>query len=162
MNPKKTSETLLGAFGGLVGLSLAYLASAFAPVSLPILCVLLSSSGIVAGLIFHRGRRRFVLECRIEENRLAAKEILDRIEHLSPENTPQEVRDDLWLAYRSLTRGFHKQIIYKLGGSSADMNPRPQLLNPPANQIPQLPSTQSNSEMHSTDGLNKTEHPQGT
>ncbi len=67
---KKTSATLLGAFGGLSGLSLAYLGSVWQPVSLALLGTLLSSGGILAGLLFHRGRRRFALERRIEENRL--------------------------------------------------------------------------------------------
>jgi hypothetical protein len=134
----KSSSTLFGCLGGFGGLTSAYIISLLASAaSLPVLGVLLTGTGILVGVLGHRGRRRFALERRIEENRIAADEILDRIKSL-PKNTPQQVRDDLWLAYRSLTRGFHAQATKTLEGSNADNVESPQLLLPQARQEEEL------------------------
>ncbi|MGH9843462.1 MAG: hypothetical protein ACREEM_32390 [Blastocatellia bacterium] len=127
----KSSSTLFGCLGGLGGITSAYLISIFATVSLPALGVLLASTGLISGVLLHRGRRRFALERRIEENRLAANEILSRLKSL-PKSTPPEVREELWLAYRSLTGGFHSQVTRALEGTKGHESPSPRLLLPPA------------------------------
>jgi len=107
----KNSSTLFGCFGGLFGLLLAYGTNIVWPGgSFTVLSVLFSGIGIVGGVLFHRGNRRFRLERRVEENRLAVQEVLERIKSL-PKNTPNEVRDELWSAYRLLTAGLTSETV---------------------------------------------------
>jgi len=122
---KKTTATLFGTFGGLIGMLLAYIINLFVPGSLAVLLALLSSIGVVTGLLAHRGKRRIALERKIEENRIAADEILARIRQL-PRNAPADVRNDLWTAYRSLTSGFNEQASRTLN----DARPRTEIDSP--------------------------------
>jgi len=128
----KNSSTLIGCLGGLLGLLIAYVVCLVsAAVSFPVLSVLLSSIGIVGGVLLHRGPRRYQLERRMEENRLASQEVLDRIKAL-PKNTPAEVKNDLWFSYRSLNSGLsrtlnldHERLIERKGIPQYALPPAP-------------------------------------
>lgn len=99
---KQDSSTLFGVSGGLLGVTSAYFLSIGLPVALSIAGPLMTSLGIVAGILIYRGRRGIAIEKRLEENRIAAEEILRRIRQL-PKNAPKEIARDLWHTYGLLS-----------------------------------------------------------
>jgi hypothetical protein len=105
---KKNSSNLFGVCGGLVGslsgIGLAHLVG----LSLFVATTPLTGLGIVAGILLYRGRKRILIEKRIDENRLAIEEILRRIREL-PKNAPERVRDGLWRTYEELNFGYQSQ-----------------------------------------------------
>ncbi len=97
----QSTSTLMGAVGGFVGMAVAYGLTFAAPISLPIVGPICSGVGIVLAILIHRGKARMVFERKLEQNRIAADEILARIKAL-PRSTPQHVRDELWNTYKTL------------------------------------------------------------
>lgn len=97
----QSSSTLVGVVGGLVGMAAAYGLTFVAPVSLVVVGPICTSLGIVVAILLNRGRSRLDFEMNLEENRIAAEEIMGRIRAL-PRNAPQDVRDELWATYKTL------------------------------------------------------------
>lgn len=97
----QSSSTLVGVVGGLIGTAGAYGLTFAAPVSLAVLGPVFTGLGIVVAILLSRGRSRLEFEKKLEENRIAADEIMSRIKAL-PRNTPQDVRDELWATYKTL------------------------------------------------------------
>ena len=104
---KNNSSNLFGVCGGLVGslagIGLAHLVGISLLATTP-----LTGLGMVAGILLYRGRKRILVEKRIDESRLATEEILRRIREL-PKNAPQSVRDGLWQAYQEFNFGYQSQ-----------------------------------------------------
>jgi hypothetical protein len=92
---------LFGVFGGFLGLTAAYALSFVLPVSLLALEFLLAGLGVSGGVLAYRLSRGLDVERRLDMNRMASDEILDRIKRL-PKDTPPAVRDQLWLSYQHL------------------------------------------------------------
>jgi len=105
---RQSSTTLVGSVGGIIGSLGATAVAHFAGISLMLLGAPLSALGILGGILVCRGTRRIKLERRIAENRIAANELLDRIKAL-PKGAPNEIRDELWRAYSSLTQCYQNQ-----------------------------------------------------
>lgn len=97
----QSTSTLYGVTGGFLGTGVAYALSLAFPVSLAAIGLILTGLGIVGGVLFYRGRRRIDVEARLDENRLAADEMLRRIKQL-PRDAPPHVREEMWLTYQSL------------------------------------------------------------
>lgn len=97
----QSTSTLMGVVGGFVGMAVAYSLTFAAPISLPIVGPICSGLGIVLAILVHRGKSRIVFERKLEQNRIAAEEIMGRIKSL-PRNAPQHVRDELWDTYKAL------------------------------------------------------------
>jgi hypothetical protein len=95
------TSTLYGTAGGFLGMGIAYILSLAFPISLTAVSIILTSLGVVGGILFYRGLKRVDLEGWIESNRLAADEILRRIKQL-PKDAPQQTRDEMWLTYQAL------------------------------------------------------------
>ena len=143
---RKNSETLIGTLGGLLGMSGAYAVTVvMSTASLPIVGVLMTATGVLAGILCHRGARRIRLERRIAENRIASEEILDRIKQL-PKNAPQDVRDSLWLTYRSLVGDVESQLLVTLNARNNQL-PSPRLLPQQPKPIPLLPAPKGHLEI---------------
>jgi hypothetical protein len=108
---KRSSTALVGAFGGLVGIALAYgISLAGIGASFLIAGPILSGIGVVGGLLLMRGRGRIRFERAIDNNRMVANEVLDRIRTLeSLPDPPREATEDLWTTYRSLTSSLHNE-----------------------------------------------------
>jgi hypothetical protein len=85
----------------------------------------------------YRGRKRILIEKRIEENRLAVEEVLRRIKEL-PRNAPERVRDGLWQTYEELNFGYQSQTRRLLSA------PQPKQL-PPASDQGSSPSPMTSS-----------------
>jgi len=98
---RQNTSTLCGTFGGFVGLAAAYGLSLLFPVSLPVVGFIATGLGISGGVLSFRLLRGVDVEYRLDRNRIACDEILDRIKRLPP-GTPREVRDELWATYRAL------------------------------------------------------------
>jgi hypothetical protein len=106
----RSSEVLFGVVGGAAALMAAYTLSLAVPAAAffvggPIAAVF----GIPAGILSWRGRRRFKIEKRIAENRIASDEVLERIKAL-PRNAPASVRESLWTLYNALNAELALQI----------------------------------------------------
>jgi hypothetical protein len=97
----QSSSTLLGVIGGFVGMAIAFGISPFVPVSIVVLGPACTGIGIAMAVLLVRGRSRLDLERSIDANRLAASEVLGRINAL-PTDTPTDVRDELWATYKAL------------------------------------------------------------
>lgn len=98
----QSSSTLIGVVGGLIGMATAYVLSFVTPgSSVEVLAAIFTGLGIVGGVLIYRGGTRLNFEKRLEENRIAAEEIMSRIKAL-PRNTPPAVRDELWATYQML------------------------------------------------------------
>jgi len=111
-----SSPSLLGTAGGILGTAVGVLVAHFTGVSLLLISTPLTALGIVSGILFFRGRRRINLERRIEENRLAAEEIIRRIDEVKKiPGTPQHVIDELWESFTLLTKGYDTQAALLLG-----------------------------------------------
>lgn len=98
---EQSTSTLAGTGGGLIGIAVAYCMTFVAPVFLPVFAPICAGIGIVSAILWTRGATRFSFDRKLEQNRLAAEEILGRIKAL-PRNAPQSARDELWLTYNSL------------------------------------------------------------
>ena len=98
---RQNTSTLCGVTGGFVGLAVAYGLSLAFPVSLAVVGFILTGLGITGGVLSFRLLRGVDVEYRLDRNRIACEEILDRIKRLPP-GTPREVRDDLWTTFRAL------------------------------------------------------------
>ena len=55
---RQSGSTLAGGIGGFVGMGAAYALTFVAPISFPVVSVILSCIGIVGGVMLYRGRRR--------------------------------------------------------------------------------------------------------
>jgi hypothetical protein len=97
----QNTSTLFGVAGGFVGLTVAYVLSLSFPVSLIIVAFLLSALGISGGVLLYRLVRGIDVERRLDLNRMAVDEVLDRIKSL-PRNAPDPVREQLWVTYQAL------------------------------------------------------------
>jgi hypothetical protein len=97
----QSTSTLMGVVGGFVGMAVAYALTFAAPISLPIVGPICTGLGIVLAILLHRGKGRMVFEQKLDQNRIAADEILARIKAL-PKNAPPPVRDELWNTYKTL------------------------------------------------------------
>ena len=97
----QNTSTLYGVAGGFVGMSIAYGVSIVLPLSLPIVAFLLAGLGVCGGVLTYRRGRGVDIEKRLDLNRMAADEVLDRIRKL-PRDAPPEVRKQLWDTYQSL------------------------------------------------------------
>lgn len=97
----QSSSTLIGICGGFVGIAAAYALTFVAPVPFAVLSPICSGFGIAFAILLNRGGSRLQFERKLEENRIAADEIMDRIKAL-PRNAPKDVRDELWSTYRTL------------------------------------------------------------
>ena len=106
---RHNSSTLFGVAGGIVGALVGVIVAPYMSIPLLVLSTLLTGLGIVAGILAFRGNDGIVLEKRMYNNRIACKEILDRIKQL-PKDVPQEVIDDLWANYRLLNNGYRDQV----------------------------------------------------
>ena len=95
------TQTLYGVVGGILGLAATYLCAQLWAISVPVVGVLLCSLGIAAGILLFRGRGRLEFDQRLEQNRVAADEVLRRIKNL-PRNTPQIVSAQMWETYARL------------------------------------------------------------
>jgi hypothetical protein len=82
-------------------MAVAYALVFVAPVSFAVLGPVCSGLGIVVAILLNRGGSRLQFERKLEENRIAAEEIMSRIKAL-PRNAPPDVRDELWSTYRTL------------------------------------------------------------
>ena len=98
---RRNTSTLCGVVGGFSGMGFAYTLSLAFPVSFPIVAIIATGLGISAGVLSFRLARGISDEYRLDRNRVATDEILDRIRRLPP-GTPREVRDELWNTYRAL------------------------------------------------------------
>lgn len=98
---RHNTSTLIGVMGGFLGLAAAYGASLVLPVSLPIAAFIATGLGITGGVLSFRLSRGADAEYRLDRNRVACEEILDRIRQLPP-GTPKVVRDELWNTYMYL------------------------------------------------------------
>lgn len=98
---RQNTSTLFGIVGGFLGLGAAYVLSLTFPVSLPAVGLILTGLGINGGVLGYRLSRGVDIEDGLERNRVVCDEILDRIKRLPP-GTPKDVRDQLWLTYKTL------------------------------------------------------------
>jgi hypothetical protein len=98
----QSTSTLFGVLGGLLGIGAAYGLSIALPISLAAAGVILTALGLVGGVLSSRGRNRQNVEIRLDENRMAADEILRRIKQL-PKSTPEHVRNGMWDTYLILS-----------------------------------------------------------
>ena len=98
---RQNTSTLFGIVGGFLGLGAAYGLALTFPVSLPAVGILLTGLGISAGVLGYRLSHGVEIEDGLERNRIVCDEILDRIKRLPP-GTPKDVRDQLWLTYKTL------------------------------------------------------------
>jgi hypothetical protein len=132
---ERTSEVLFGSLGGLLGFSAGYVLSLVIPaILLAVAAPVTSAIGVLTAVLVARGPRRFRLEKVIRTNRIAADEILNRIQSL-PRNTPSEVKARLWDAYNALTGGLETTTLQALQTERSSTRP---LLPPPTDQL-QLP-----------------------
>ena len=97
----QNTSTLCGVAGGFIGMSVAYGLSLTFPISLPVAAFLLCGVGVSGGVLAYRGSRGVDIEKRLDLNRMAVDEVLDRIKKL-PKDAPPEVRKQLWDTYQSL------------------------------------------------------------
>lgn len=97
----QSTSTLMGVVGGFIGMAFAYGLTFLAPIALPIVGPICSGLGIVLAILIHRGKSRMIFERKLDQNRIAADEIMARIKAL-PKNAPQHVRDELWNTYKTL------------------------------------------------------------
>lgn len=112
----QNTSTLFGVAGGFLGMSIAYALSLSFPVSLPVVAFLLAGVGVSGGVLAYRGSRGVDVEKKLDLNRMAVDEILDRIKKL-PKDAPPEVRKQLWITYQSLNG------VAQLGATSAGAAP---------------------------------------
>lgn len=97
----QTNSTLTGVAGGLFGIGIAYALATTYSLSLPTVGPIFTGLGMVGGVMISRGSARVRFERALEENRIAAAEIMARIKAL-PKNAPEKNRDALWETYRDL------------------------------------------------------------
>jgi hypothetical protein len=121
----QSTSTLCGVAGGFIGMSAAYGLSLAFPISLPIVAFLLAGVGVSGGVLTYRLNRGVDVEVRLDINRLAVDEVLDRIKKL-PKDAPPEVRKQLWETYQAL-------------------NYVPQLNTAPRTSSPALPPPEANA-----------------
>jgi hypothetical protein len=95
------TQTLYGVVGGIIGLAATYVFAHLWEISVPVAGTLLCSLGIVAGILLFRGAGRIEFDQRLEQNRIAADEVLRRIKNL-PRNTPPAVFRQMWDTYARL------------------------------------------------------------
>lgn len=98
---RHNTSTLCGTVGGFLGLAGAYALSLVFPISLPIVGLIGTGLGISGGVLSFRLFRGEDAEYRLDRNRIACDEIIDRIKRLPP-GTPKDVREELWATYRAL------------------------------------------------------------
>lgn len=137
---RQNTSTLCGTVGGFLGMATAYALSLAFPISLPIVGVIATGLGISGGVLSLRLLRGVDVEYRLDRNRIACDEILDRIKRL-PAGTPKEVREELWSTYRALN-------------SVATVNnvlPPPARQREPVQPIPQVGYQASKAEATASD-----------
>jgi len=115
---EQSTSTLAGAGGGLVGIAVSYCLTFLVPVSLPLIAPIGAGIGIVGAILWTRGAARFAFDRKLDQNRIAAEEILGRIKSL-PRNAPQSARDELWLTYNALNS---MRVITGIGQKSLPLN----------------------------------------
>ena len=127
---RQNTSTLFGIVGGFLGLGAAYVLALTFPVSLPAVGLILTGLGISSGVLGYRLSRGVEIEDGLERNRIVCDEILDRIKRLPP-GTPKDVRDQLWLTYKTLNAV--PQIIAALPSPATETqgNAEPRLLPAP-------------------------------
>lgn len=96
------TATLVGSFGGFVGVSLAYaLAIAAPPVSFTVAAPLALGLGLTGSLLIFRGTSSAKLDREMDNRRRAANYILEQIKQL-PKSAPKDVRDGLYIEYHRI------------------------------------------------------------
>ncbi len=98
---KQSTSTLAGVAGGFTGMAVVYTLTFMAPIELQIAGPIGTGLGIICGVLMFRGRAMLGFERRLEQNTIAADEILRRILAL-PKDTPPHVREALWNTYGAL------------------------------------------------------------
>lgn len=99
------TATLIGSFGGLLAVSMAYgVTIAFPVVSLALAAPLALGLGITGGLLAFRGTSAAKLDREMDNRRRAANYLLEQI-RLLPRSAPVEIKTGLYLQYhRVITR----------------------------------------------------------
>jgi hypothetical protein len=131
----RSSSSLFGALGALIGVSVAYLLSALVPtVSFVELGPMLGGAGLLSPMLVFRGRKLMQLERQTEEqkmllqrNRMVWDDYLERMRKL-PKDVPPEVKNELW-----------RRIIH-IDQSMDGVTTKKTELLPPPSQTPLLPS----------------------
>jgi hypothetical protein len=144
---RQNTSTLCGTVGGFLGLAGAYALSLAFPISLPILGFIATGLGISGGVLSFRLLRGVDVEYRLDRNRIACDEILDRIKRL-PSGTPKDVRDELWATYRALNSA----------GTVINVLPPPiqqQLVALPPRQVGYLSSKPAPTDSDANHSLNR-------
>jgi hypothetical protein len=142
----KSSSSLFGALGALVGGTAAYLLSvAYPGLSLIELGPLLAGTGFLAPMLAIRGRTHLQLERRTEEQKLLLRnqrliwdDHQDRIKKL-PRDVPPEVKSELWRRMIDIDQAMHAAVMPKTGLETSPTRALPspskvQLLPPPNEQ----------------------------
>lgn len=123
-----------GLSGGLLGLLAAYVLGQFVP-QIALAGLFFTAAGIVFGLIIQRRAKPDAFASRLEENKLAAQELLVRIRSL-PKSAPPDIREELWLMYRELNSAMAPVSRPSVVAASAEA-PANEAANPvPAGKMP--------------------------
>lgn len=116
----KSSEYLAAISGGIFGFSGGFAISVFGGISL-ISGGLGAVLGAALGILIWRGRGQHKLERGTKKYELASAIILQKIKNL-PDNTPQDVKDQLWEMYRVLNTRYAHVVIDSLGDDGSNFD----------------------------------------
>ena len=104
------TATLIGTFGGLLGLSAAYSLTILVPsVSLAFAGPVALGLGITGGLLGFRGSGAAKLDREIDHRHRSANYLLEQITQL-PKSAPKEIKEGLYLQYHSILTGANPPI----------------------------------------------------